>query len=75
MVRPLVLSKLTLAFNDWLQQGDYPSYLKHSRVVPLSKEATIFPKYGAIRTISIASSISKVWEKIILSRVREEVAN
>ena len=54
---------------------DYPSYLKHSRVVALSKEdGKMFPSYGAIRTISIASGLAKTWERVILNRLQTAIA-
>ena len=33
-----IVRKLTASFNQWMNEGDYPSYLKHSNIIPLSKE-------------------------------------
>ena len=71
--RELIINKLVKAFNNWLRTGLYPEYFRHSRMVALSKEDTQFPSLGAIHTIAVTPSISKVFEKIILIRLRRHI--
>ena len=55
-------------FNLSLQNGKFPEKLKSSRVVPIFKagDATICDNY---RPISLVSSISKILEKIVASKL------
>ena len=68
--KKLIVDKLHHSFNKWLQTESYPSYLNTARVIPLSKEATEFPTLGAIRTIAVLPAVSKVFEKVLLSRLQ-----
>ena len=59
---------LCIIFNRSLQQGEFPSTMKLAEVVPLykSKEHFLETNY---RPISLLTTISKVLEKIIYTRV------
>jgi hypothetical protein len=37
-----VLQKITASFNEWLHQGQVPTYLKRARIIPLSKDDTSY---------------------------------
>ena len=71
--KALVVSKITSSINSWLLGAPIPSYLTLSKTIPLSKEDSCFPSYGAIRTISILPAISKILEKAILGRLKSHL--
>ena len=62
-----------MAFNEWLRKGSVPTYCKEARVIPLSKEETEFPSVGAIRTVCVLPGVFKVYEKIVLSKLKPEL--
>ena len=63
----------TVAFNEWLRKGSVPTYCKEARVIPLSKEEKEFPSVGAIRTVCVLPGVFKVYEKIVLSKLKPEL--
>ena len=65
-----IISKITKSFNHWFLSHKIPSYLKTARIVVLSKEKSNFPTYGNIRPIAILPTLFKVFEIIILQRLR-----
>ena len=65
--------KLSQTFTRWLNDRTQPGYLAEARVIPLSKEETAYPSYGAVRTISILPIISKIYEKVIHERLKNNV--
>ena len=68
-----VVCKLRITCQQWLDNGQIPEYLKQAKVIPLSKETTMFPQVGNIRTIAVLPAITKVYEKLILTRLQEEI--
>ena len=50
-----------------------PEYCKCARIVPLSKEESEFPSVGGIRTINILPGIFKVYEKVVLGKLKKEL--
>ena len=71
--RDNLCNKLALTFTEWLNHRSYPAYLNCARIIPLSKEPTDKPSYGAIRTISVLPTLSKVFEKVVLSRLNKHI--
>ena len=69
-----IVPKITQAFNRWQQEGYCPLYLKSAKIIPLSKQDTEHPDYGQIRLIAILPTISKVYEKCLLKRLDDEIA-
>eukprot|EP00452_MALV-II_sp_L67-6_P000086 gene86-180_t len=67
--------KILNSFNEWLQSGSLPQYVKQTRIVALSKEANNeYPQVGAVRTLAVACTISKVYERLIQDRLTAELA-
>ena len=65
-----VASPLSKIFNQSVSQSIFPSLLKSAMVLPIykSKENNLFSNY---RPISILSSVSKVFEKIMFNQMTE----
>ena len=63
------LSALSYIFNLSLSQGKFPSYFKHSRVIPLFKKKGSTNNISNYRPISLLSNLSKILEKIVYNRV------
>ena len=66
----LLSAKLSLVFTDWINYGHPPDYTKVSKIFSLSKEDTPFPGVGNIRTISVTPTITKLYEKVLLERLK-----
>ena len=66
----IILPTLTLIINQSLVTGIFPNQLKIARVIPLYKkdDETILDNY---RPISLLTSISKVFEKIVFKQMYE----
>ncbi len=63
-----------MQFERWLNGDEpLPQYMKTARTVFLSKEDTEFPKIGNVRIISILPAITKLWDTILLQKLREEI--
>ena len=70
LAEPIIHTFLLKIMNDALLCSYYPSQWKHAKVKVIpkqSKDNYVLP--GSFRPISIVSSLSKVFEKIILSRL------
>ena len=67
-IKYLISKPLMLIINQCLETGIFPSKLKIAKVIPILKRSdeTIFDNY---RPISILSSISKVFERIIFNQI------
>jgi hypothetical protein len=50
-----------------------PGYCTTARVIPLSKQPTVFPTIGAMITIYITPAINKLNEKIINARITKKI--
>lgn len=49
--------------------------MKIARTTFLSKDDTEFPKEGQVRIISILNATTKLWEEIMLAKLRSEIEN
>ena len=67
-IGPFILSPLTNIFNESLSMGIFPDVMKLADVVPLYKSREKFLETN-YRPISLLTTMSKVLEKIVYSRV------
>ena len=63
-IAPALLSSLTLIINQSLTTGIFPKKLKIAKVIPLHKKESVF-LMDNYRPVSLLTSISKVFEKIV----------
>ena len=71
---PVIINPLTLIINQSLCTGIFPHRLKIAKVIPLfqKNDPYIFDNY---RPISLLSSISKTFEKVVFNQVYEYFTN
>ena len=73
MIKRLPLSYvqcLATCFNCWLKEYRYPQEWKLAKIVTLNKLKTGIPRCDQTRPISLLATHSKLFEKIMLERVR-----
>jgi len=68
LIKDVIAPPLTIIINQMLNTGIFPDKLKISKVIPLFKKGDdkLFSNY---RPISLLSSISKIFEKVIFNQV------
>jgi len=69
----LVVSLLVLIFNAILVTHLFPTVWKHFRVISVLKSGTYPAMRSTYRPISLLDTISKLFEKILFSRILHEV--
>jgi hypothetical protein len=69
---PFIISPLTYIGNKMLSMGIFPERLKYAKIKPLFKEGCKRDPLN-YRPISLLTSFSKIFEKIILSRLYKHV--
>jgi hypothetical protein len=69
---PFTSSSLTYIFNKSLELGSFPSRLKYSTVIPIFKAGDKL-NMSNFRTISLLVSFSKIFKKIIYTRIYAHV--
>ena len=72
-LRETLVKKLAPVFNRWWRRARVPAYLKNARLIPLSKEDTDTPEVPNVRGISVMCTLLKTYEKIVHSRLTEQV--
>lgn len=68
----IIAEPLSICFNDHITQGTFPSCLKRGQIVPIFKAGDKKQMLN-YRPITILSSISKVFEKILDEKLRKFV--
>lgn len=70
IMKPVVISALTIIINQSLKRGIFPDKLKIARVIPLYKkdDDKLFTNY---RPISLLPTFSKIFEKIIANQFKD----
>ena len=67
---PSYISCLANCFNTWLREYRYPEMWKLVKIVTLNKLKAGVPRCVQTRPISLLATHSKLFEKIVLERVR-----
>ena len=67
---PSYISCLVVCFNTWLKECRYPNEWKLAKIITLNKLKSGTPKCDQTRPISLLATHSKLFEKILLQRVR-----
>ena len=70
LLPPAYVQCLTKCFNIWLQRCHYPEFWKLAKVVTLNKLKAGVPRADQTRPISLLPTHSKLFEKVILEKVR-----
>ena len=67
---PGYIECLVNCFNVWLSECRYPNHWKLAKIVTLNKLKAGVPRFDQTRPVSLLATHSKLFEKIILERVR-----
>ena len=70
-ISPDYISCLVNCFNTWLSEYRYPQCWKLAKIVTLNKQKSGIPCCEQTRPISLLATHSKLFEKIMLERVRK----
>lgn len=70
LLLPTYIEGLVNCFNAWLYEMRYPDFWKTSKIVTLNKLRADIPSSMGIRSISLLVTHSKLFEKILLDRLR-----
>ena len=74
LLPPTYIECLVSCFNGWLKQCRYPAFWKAAKIVTLNKLKAGVPRCEQTRPISLLATHSKIFEKIILDKVRQWAA-
>ncbi|TLM24618.1 hypothetical protein FEC38_18930, partial [Acinetobacter baumannii] len=66
----IIAPHLASIFNDCIRCGVFPDLMKHSKVIPLFKSGSTDDPSN-YRPISVLPTLSKIFEKIILTQLLE----
>ncbi|CAM4803758.1 unnamed protein product [Rotaria magnacalcarata] len=69
-VPPGYINCLVNCFNTWLSEYRYPDFWKIAKIITLNKLKEGVPRCEQTRPISLLATHSKIFEKIVLERVR-----
>ena len=64
----LIVTPITMLFNQSIQQGKFPQKLKHAKVIPLYKKGAK-TDVNNYRPISLLSIFSKIFEKVMKKKL------
>ena len=67
----LLAPVLTIAINQSLKSGVFPSALKVARVIPLFKNKGEASDFGNYRPISLLNVLSKIYERVVFNQIVE----
>ena len=67
---PIYIECLVRCFNSWLKACKYPGFWKTVKIVTLNKLKTGVPRCDQTRPISLLATHSKIFEQILLEKVR-----
>ena len=70
LIPPGYIRCLAKCFNTWLSEYKYPKFWKLAKIVTLNKLRTGMPRCDQTRPISLLATHSKIFEKIMLDRIR-----
>ena len=70
LLPPTHLQCLAECFNAWVVEGQYPEFWKLAKIITLNKLTAGVPRSEQTRPISLLATHSKMFEKVILERVR-----
>ena len=65
---PHISRKLSTFFNNFMEEGTFPEVLKTGKITPIYKKDDP-QKFGNYRPVSVLPIFSKIFEKIIYSRL------
>ena len=68
---PAYLDCLCTCFNDWLSKFQYIDEWKTAKIITLNKQIAGIPTCEQTRPISLLATHSKIYERILLERVKE----
>ena len=71
---PFIISRLIYICIKSLLKGIFPTWLKFSQIIPLLKKGKK-SEISNYRPISLLTSFSKIFEKVIFNRLRDHVTN
>lgn len=70
---PKGLEYLKFIINSCLELGYFPKVWRHAKVIPIPKPGKPANEVSSYRPISLLSSISKIFERILLHRINDHV--
>lgn len=70
LLSPAYIECLVSCFNQWLREGKYPNCWKTAKIVTLNKLKAGVPGSNQTRPISLLATHSKIFEKVLLNRIR-----
>ena len=68
-IRDVIAPLLTIAINQSLTNGIFPSKLKQAKVIPLYKNKGEDTSFGNYRPISLLNVISKIFERVVFNQI------
>ena len=70
LLPPTYIESLVNCFNFWLKEGRYPGFWNSSKIITLNKLKAGIPRCNQTRPISLLATHSKIFEKVLLDRIR-----
>ena len=67
------MKALKSEFNRWFRNTSIPEHVILAKIITLSKTDSPYPPIGKIRTISIHNSVYKIYARVILNRLHENI--